>query len=359
MMGHFNKLQTRLGAVQKYPTIDAQSQRFHSLGWPNNLVYNLWELWGRSDFASSEERKFLDTIEPFDEWEEFALFGCHYFLLVANTRTNDDIFKHEHANVSAPADLSTYSTQISAIYDKNPTNQGHRRFGAALFTMGEHRSMDNVGVFGGMGMSTRLNSYDLYSYSGYKSTRPYIPALSSISPSSRMCHTITDLGNTGSLLVGGRLSPDQGLTDCWLWHKWLNTWERVDDLPHPLYRHQAIKLDEDRVLVAGGRINSQVVSSDYYTWGRRTGWVKCTILAGEAPVPTYGSVLAPGYRDKDCSIGYLAGGISADGLLQQDIWRWQVSHSEVCLRKFRSQARKYLRSSMSSSLYTFKYFADN
>jgi tRNA wybutosine-synthesizing protein 4 len=338
MMAHFNKLQTRLGAVQKYPTTDAQSQRFCDLGWPKSSVYNLWELWSQSSFASSEERRFLDTIEPFDEWEEFALFGCHYFLLVADMEEPiaDVASTHKHASVLAvPVDLPSYSTYISALYNQNDTKQGYRRFGAALCTMGKHRSLDNICVFGGMGTSTRLNSYDLYAYSGHESSDPNILPISSISPSSRMCHTVTDLGIMGSLLVGGRLSPDQGLIDCWLWHKWLNTWERVDDLPHPLYRHQAVKLGQYCVLVSGGRINSQLVSSEYYIWGRRTGWVKCTILAGETPVPTYGSVLALSHNENDDSIGYLAGGISADGMLQQGIWRWQVSYSEkVNYQKF-------------------------
>jgi tRNA wybutosine-synthesizing protein 4 len=85
MMAHFDKLQTPLKAVQKYPTTTDQCERFKNFGWPIVSVCNLWELWGSSDFASISERKELDKIEPFDEWEEFALFGCHYFLLIADT----------------------------------------------------------------------------------------------------------------------------------------------------------------------------------------------------------------------------------------------------------------------------------
>src|SRR5437868_4653194 len=85
MMAHFDKLQTPLRAVEKYSSTTDQLERFRRLGWPYISVCNLWKLWSSSHFASVSERKELDRIEPFDEWEEFALFGCHYFLLVADT----------------------------------------------------------------------------------------------------------------------------------------------------------------------------------------------------------------------------------------------------------------------------------
>jgi tRNA wybutosine-synthesizing protein 4 len=59
---------------------------------------------------------------------------------------------------------------------------------------------------------------DIYNDEG-TSVPPQLSVASSF-PSSRMCHTITDIGDEGALLVGGRTSPDNALADCWIFHKW-------------------------------------------------------------------------------------------------------------------------------------------
>ena len=222
MMAHFDKLQTPLRAVQKYPTTTNQCERFKKLGWPIVSVCNLWELWGSSDFASISERKELDKIEPFDEWEEFALFGCHYFLLVADTTSIPSQTLGSKSKIQEDQSRalrgSEQETQFRFFYEEYPKAQGCNRFAAALQIRGQNRSRDAVGVFGGMGQSTRINSVDIYNDEG--TSVPLQLSVASSSPSSRMCHTITDIGDEGALLVGGRTSPDNALADCWIFHKW-------------------------------------------------------------------------------------------------------------------------------------------
>jgi tRNA wybutosine-synthesizing protein 4 len=155
MTAHFNKLQTPLRAVEKYPTTEAQQRRFQSLGWPSVSVRNLWELWSAPEFASSAERKHLDSIEPFDEWEEFALFGCHYFLLIANTPCA--FSKLESRN--GQNEISATPILMDATYAEYPKGNGLRRFAASFASVGRAgtRPRDMIGNFGGMGLTTRLN----------------------------------------------------------------------------------------------------------------------------------------------------------------------------------------------------------
>lgn len=328
MIAHFNKLQTPLRAVEKYPTTFAQRSRFRDLGWPSVSVCSLWKLWSHPKFVSSTDREYLDRVEPFDEWEEFALFGAHYFLLVADTNSEsaESILEETDSSTMAANVDSNLSAHVSFV--QYPKAQGCRRFAAAMQLTGSNRVEDDIGIFGGMGLMSRLNNYDLYSSKSTEDISSGSPMSAAI-PSSRMCHTITDLGDNGTLLVGGRTSPDGALSDCWLHHKWLKVWERVDDLPYPLYRHQAINLSGGCVLVSTGRIDSCTVSADYLFWSRRTGWLKCAYGKGDVPPPTYGATFGhwstkPHDLTAHFRFGILAGGMSSHSSMQQSSWRWDL-----------------------------------
>jgi tRNA wybutosine-synthesizing protein 4 len=332
MMAHFVKLHTPLRAVPKYPTTMAQEERFKALGWNEASARNLWHLWNDPNFISSQERISLDVLEPFDEWEEFALFGCHYFLLVASTTTTTtsgwEFCKEDRpslGNEFLNPDI-THSVRLEMRYAENPKTQGCRRFGAVLPLKSSIRIQGRVGIFGGMGLNTRMNSYDIYATDLSEGMTSNHQA-TSIFPSSRMCHTITDIGEAGALLVGGRTSPDNALADCWLYHKWLDTWERVEDLPFPQYRHAAANLGKGYVLVAPGKTNSRNISTNFYIWSRTLGWVNCVQGLGEKLLPAYGVTFTVFDKPIDASasrFGLLAGGMSEDGMFLEDIWEWEL-----------------------------------
>ena len=338
MTAHFEKLQTPLKAVGKYPTVSAQEKRFQTLGWTSASARNLWELWSDSNFLTSAERRLLDIIEPFDEWEELALFGCHYFLLVANNATpaGDTTYVSKVPDTTQ-ATSSRPSIQLEMIYSESPKTQGCRRFAAALPVRCQNRTDCRIGNFAGMGLNTRNNAYDVYTTDQIGSL-PFNSHGSDVVPCSRMCHTITDLGDLGSLLVGGRSSPDNALADCWLYNKWLNAWERVDDLPQPRYRHGAVCLGEGRVLITPGRRDSRNIADNYLIWSRSFGWVECIHARTGIPRPTYGATFAMSGLESPLDLtpsirGLIAGGISDDAVLQQDIWEWEIQKysSEVCM----------------------------
>ncbi|KAM3427404.1 hypothetical protein MY4824_009468 [Beauveria thailandica] len=93
MLLHFDKLKTPPRSVGCYPTINDQSQRFKSHGWPSVRIWDLWDAWSCGEFVNAQERVALDDIEPFDEWEEFMLFARHYFVLHASAIVEEDVTK--------------------------------------------------------------------------------------------------------------------------------------------------------------------------------------------------------------------------------------------------------------------------
>ncbi|ESZ94708.1 hypothetical protein SBOR_4902 [Sclerotinia borealis F-4128] len=322
MMAHFNKLGTPLGACKKYPTVAAQDTRFRSLGWPSVLARNLWELWGAEGFLDSKERMSLDSIEPFDEWEEFALFGCHYILLVADNTSTENRFTCKQISDASEASHS------NSAYSEYPKAQGQRRFAAPISIRKEDKGEDAIGNFSGMGLNTRVSSCDVYSTNELGLT-PFDYQGSHSWPSSRMCHTITKIGDEGSLLVGGRTSPDNAIADCWFYHKWLNSWERVDDLPRPRYRQSAVHLGNGYVMVTGGKGTSRTLIDDVMIWSRRQGWVKCNTNPQKRPSASFGSsLIAYPKASSDPLVsrsGVIAGGISEDGLVQEEVWEWDIA----------------------------------
>ena len=329
MMAHFNKLQTPLGAVEKYPTTSAQVRRFKTLGWQDVSARNLWDLWAASDFLTSDERVSLDAVEPFDEWEEFALFGCHYILLVADNIAGR--LRRRIRDLSASSSLSELRiVRAHVIYSENKNSGGNRKFASALPIRSPKGTHDRIGNFAGMGMKSRLASYDIYSTNEILDVT--FDFSGSSSPSSRMCHTITDLGDAGALLVGGRNSPDHALADSWMYYKWLKTWERIDDLPEARYRHTCVRLSDGSVLISPGRRDSRNIGQDFFLWNRQSGWVKVDFAAGEMPTPTYGATFTV-FNDLAVSNravlgrGLIAGGISEDGVLLLEVWEWELQNS--------------------------------
>lgn len=355
MLAHFDKLGTTLKPVLAYQTTQAQEKRFTDAGWPTVRARNLWELWGSDDFLEPEERIALDDIEPFDEWEEFALFGCHYTLLTAHTKATEGAGAAVNSD-PAPLPGQLWNESKAALKDKNvidagnvlgvevhytenPKNTAIRRFAAPLSLRGLNGHSDLQGNFGGHGLNNRLDSIDVYQKTGDDGLFFQSPITSG--PSSRMCHTLTDIGDAGSLLVGGRTSPDSALADCWFYSKLSNTWERVDDLPIPMYRHSAIALSDGYVLVTAGKQDTKTIIAESFIWNRQTGWKVCEsdwvipwgVLGVDYPSVFGGLMLVENLkptiqpRHETMHYGTMTGGITEDGRVSKMAWKWTLKLS--------------------------------
>ncbi|KAI0010596.1 LCM-domain-containing protein [Xylariaceae sp. FL0662B] len=332
MLGHFEKLKTPLKSVFVYPDLQAQQNRFTSRGWSRVVASDLWQIWASDEWLSADERKRLDTIEPFDEWEEFALFASHYCVVVARVTPGDAPSAPLSSKIPGKLEIPVLPS-TAAHFREHPRAPGRRRFGAAMKLKNILQEEFIVNMFG-VGTNGRLRSYDLYARG---------PPLQDIEahhtgPSSRMCHTITDLGDHGYLLAGGRTSPSTALRDCWLFNMGNNAWQRVDDMPVPLYRHGVTRLGHSNLALSlGGKTDSSTVFQGCLLYKPRSGWIECEI-AGPGYTPVFGA-LCVSFREvarvnnKNGSLtndgiqfrGLLAGGILQDGTAANQTRQWVLT----------------------------------
>lgn len=341
MLSHFDKLSTPLKSVHRYHDLESQKDRFTSRGWPTVKAWSLWQAWADSTYLSSAERRKLDEVEPFDEWEEFTLFASHYCIITACNYLGNG----EH-NVPATSSVAQWAQTVQHVetvpaplsYEDNPGSKGQRRFGAAMQTQNNIGEACFANVMG-LGPNARLSSSDIYHWKTATFDKQAIPAVMGAGPSSRMCHTLTSLGASGELLVGGRTSPAKALKDCWLFVKGENRWKRTHDLPVPLYRHSVVRLGETSLaLLIGGKTDSSTIFDGCLLFNPEKGWVNVEIrhfdrgIRADSAVyhPVFGANLVEDsywHTDRMGAVrrlGYLAGGMTSEGLIADQILHWQV-----------------------------------
>lgn len=326
MLNHFQKLNTPLKSVHRYPTVSDQHTRFSSRGWDSVQVWTLWQAWADETFLDKSDRMHLDEVEPFDEWEEFALFASHYCVVHAKSGSNA-------ISTAAPClpNVAGIPAQPAALQSDECSGQrGQRRFAAAV-QLSEEGARPLVLNALGQGTKSRLQSCDVFSLEVPGPDGLQVPLLTfrEGGPATRMCHTLTDLGSNGILLVGGRGSPSNPLKDCWLFDKRLKAWKRAQDLPTPLYRHAATALgDSGLALVLGGR-GETVPSDRCLLYHPDEGWIFCEV-AGDKPAPVHGAVLACGSATGSARFsGICAGGLEDDGLISDQILFWEIDISDI------------------------------
>jgi tRNA wybutosine-synthesizing protein 4 len=327
MLKHFEKLRTPLRSIHKYPSLNSQNQRFSDAGWDEVTSVNLWELWSDPGFLAPSQRLRLDSIEPFDEWEEFALFAAHYFLLTARIkpepREKPDSAEVEAKSATSIRTASDPDTPVGTYGLKHvefPKSQGLRRNGT-LWGLPDETGQDDTAVahHGGMTCAGRTASSIVYrkSISGSGLDASRLPPLRI---PARQCHTITKLRNGDSILIGGRTSPSAAMQDCYMHTK--SGWEPIQDLPCPRFRHSAaaVLLPDliPGILVVGGKSATDHVEHDVLLWDRAAGWRTLQVFR-HGPQPGFGTTfiaLGDGF-------GILSGGMRADGVVLQDTWKWK------------------------------------
>jgi tRNA wybutosine-synthesizing protein 4 len=326
MLRHFHKLHTPLRSIHKYPSLQSQMHRFSDAGWEGVNIANLWELWSDPRFLAPSQRLWLDGVEPFDEWEEFALFAGHYFLLTAPTTSNsfNGLFDNgECADFNGKRRPDLTVDMPSLAYDlryiENPNGRGLRRHAAMMEIRDRNDKMLNaVACHGGASSEGRSTTSDIYTTSN---SEVDLAALPSSGIPARLCHTITKLRKDNAVLIGGRTSPGAAMKDCYLQTR--SAWERIHDLPFPRFRHctAAIMLpnSEPGVLVFGGKSAADHIQDEPILWDAQDGWRTLQVFKGTLQ-PRFGAVLTSLGND----YGILTGGMRADGVVLDDLWTWKL-----------------------------------
>jgi len=343
MLNHFEKLNSQLKSVHTYPTLSSQLERFSSRGWGSVRALTLWQAWSDDEFFTTEDRQKLEEIDPFDEWEEFALFGSHYCLIHARAEKGE-------VRVVGYSGVGEYETHgnptpdISLVvqHDECSGQRGQRRFAAAMVLSEESDSnQSNQSIIVntlGLGTKGRLQSCDVFHHGSHDAAVGM--SFGDGGPASRMCHSLTHLGEGhGSLLSGGRAAPFNPFQDCWLFDKTTKIWNRTHDLPIPLYRHSATSLTGGLALLAGGRTSKGAAFEEFLLYEPKIGWIACEVVGEVKPTPVYGAALAA--RDTDVSssgkrrgvyIGGLRNGTIVDQILswELDVTDRKVSSEGIC-----------------------------
>lgn len=313
MLQHFQK-QTPLRCLESYKSIESQNARFRSAGWRDVKTKDLWSLWQDPTFASSE-RMTLDLVEPFDEWEELALFGGHYFLLMATTSCTplEHISTHT-LDYEIPYNISP---SVEFVQSHNPAGQGLRRFGAPF-----KPDDDTVAFHGGLRSLAQQSSCDVYT----RSSNGH-PVLAS-PPEPVLCHTITKLSDDKFLLIGGRNSPAKASSSCFLYEN--DTWNQTHELLPARYRHCSVSVTVDStpgVLTFGGKTSDGHVLNDWTFFTTTNGWQKVSTSSLDAPPPLFGASMTT----TNSSTGLLIGGMTAGGLLNAHFITWEVNKDSTGL----------------------------
>lgn len=321
MINHFNKLQSPLKSALRYPTLADQEKRFQDNGFSSADARTLWSLWEDDLFLDRNERRVLDSVEPFDEWEEFMLFAAHYFVLKAKVRLGSEAASQPtttDGDNNATIDLSKSDRKITGKFHPSPQIHGLRRHGASAVL-----SPSEILHHGGYGPKSRLGNGDTY----VRHFRDESIASGASTPKQYfthevVCHSLTRMKNGNSLLVGGRRSPDQAVQACFLESR--GAWTRVEDLPEGRYRHAAVPFEEG-VLIIGGKRDSTNLVNDWLYWENYKGWNRVNFI-GDQPSARFGAsaskvpvefTRAPGPQ----SSVLLAGGMGHLRRVHTDVWQ--------------------------------------
>lgn len=303
MIDHFNK-QTPLRALASFPTIDSQRTRFQSCGWSQIGVRNLWDLWQDDLFLDDGVKASLDDIEPFDEWEELALFAGHYFLLSATTS-----LALKFRPLTIPTSLDTLERPLidfNMLEVQTSKSQGQRRFGAIIDV-----DKDSFTHHGGI-VPTKIQSrFEIYT----KSERPLDPVAP---PEHLLCHTITSLHDGSALFAGGRRSPASPSAACYLREH--GKWTKTHDLKPARYRHCSVAVMIDLkagVLVFGGKSKNGSALALWQLFDRELGWRKMTC---DINTPAFGAAMVATSKTS----GLLVGGMSSSGTLLSHFVAWRL-----------------------------------
>jgi tRNA wybutosine-synthesizing protein 4 len=315
MIDHFNK-QTPLRGLPAYSTIESQIARFLNAGWHDIQATDLWSLWQNVNFMSDVDRVSLDKVEPFDEWEGLALFAGHYLLLLATTaEAHASAAPWKQALMSTPVAPKLSSKPMKRVlFDATDIPKGNGRLNGAVLKVDKSSFIH----CGGMVNSACQGPGDFYSLSDKRRPSTLMPHVN------LSCQTITPLEDGSSLLVGGRTSPLQASSKCYLFEN--DQWTQVADLQPGRYRHCAVPISicgKLGVLVFGGKTGSGEVL-DHWSLFLDHQWHEVAVTGDQPPGLFGAAIVATGSAS-----GFLVGGLSKNGRFHSSakgagLWYWSL-----------------------------------
>ncbi|XP_069033486.1 tRNA wybutosine-synthesizing protein 4 isoform X2 [Embiotoca jacksoni] len=194
MQEHFLKLNSTLHALRHYPDASAQRRRFLDKGWEQCVCLDMNEFY--FGLVPEEERSRVESLEPFDEYEEWHQKCSHYFILTASRGSLVD--QALLAPASALSISPSWSPTALSVHAVPVWVEG---LGMASTSL----SPGKVLLTGGSSRRGRwpMASVLIRGQEGWRSI--------SVEPVEdlgvRLYHTVTCLPGRGAVVYGGRSSP--------------------------------------------------------------------------------------------------------------------------------------------------------
>ncbi|KAI1241390.1 hypothetical protein IHE44_0004861 [Lamprotornis superbus] len=277
MQQHFRQLNTALHSLAQYPDCEAQQRRFLGKGWTECSVMDMNEFF--TCCIPEDEQQRMQTLEPFDEYEEWHLKCSHYFVLAASkgmepswTPLLPSVTVPRHAGPvwmagSVPAAVCA---RLSGI-------PGLRRYGHHSVLIKPNVILTTGGFGEEHGQHCRMRNFHVLSRrAGYWEAACVTQNI----PDKRW--------DTLALVVGGRTSPSTaGLGMLWLKFPESCNASGPDDIAVELVSLQpaaeAAALREQYLFVYGGRSALEPVLGDWHFL--HTPDLSYTAIAVEGRVP--------------------------------------------------------------------------
>lgn len=209
MQQHFRQLNSPLHGLDRFPDAEAQQQRFLQAGWTACRAMDMNEFY--RCFLPAEERRRVENLETFDEFEEWHLKCAHYFILAASrgdALSQTLVFPPSETfpRIDPPSPSGIFPASVVTGDSQGPHL---KRYGHASVLLSPGLILSAGGFGEQEGRHCRVRKFHLLSrYCDFEWKGNQICSWGiGAQWDGRLYHTMTRLSDTQVLVLGGRLSP--------------------------------------------------------------------------------------------------------------------------------------------------------
>ncbi|KAM9092017.1 tRNA wybutosine-synthesizing protein 4 [Megaptera novaeangliae] len=301
MQQHFRQLNSPLHGLDRFPDAEAQQQRFLQAGWTACRAMDMNEFY--RCFLPAEERRRVENLETFDEFEEWHLKCAHYFILAASQGDAlSQTLVFPPSETFPRIDPASPSGDVPAsVVTGNSQGPDLKRYGHASVLLSPGLILSAGGFGEQEGRHCRVRKFHLLSrYCDFEWKGNQLCSWGTGAQwDGRLYHTMTRLSDTQVLVLGGRLSPVTpalGILQLLFWKSEGNNPEDLnvtvtnvgpeEDSTLSRWRHSTTEVSYENqryLFVYGGRSVAEPVLSDWHFLHVGTmAWVRIPV-EGEVP----------------------------------------------------------------------------
>ncbi|XP_078407905.1 tRNA wybutosine-synthesizing protein 4 [Cetorhinus maximus] len=280
MQRHFTQLNSTLHALIQFPGKEAQRKRFLNEGWEKCHCIDMNEFY--VGFIPEEEKRRIEMLEPFDEYEEWHLKCSHYLILSASKGDlKECLLLHPPPDFNIPKLDTLAPLRISVpLCETETKNPFLRRFAHCSSLIAPNVVLISGGFGSRGGQHGRLRNVSLMVKNGPVWKCSSVRDQGSIHLlTERMFHSMTALCDSRCIIFGGRTSPLKPITNllCMKCDMGDGATSSISlsvkeiecngNAPLPRWRHTATEVihkGQRYLFVFGGRSSRELVLSDWH-----------------------------------------------------------------------------------------------